>query len=128
MLESSLNFNDYVKPLCPPVVREDEWMEKGDELRVCGWGNTVFMGSQYPDELNCVDVHYVPQSECNDDNSYQGMIQKGMFCAGELGKGGKDACQGDSGGPIIKNGEVVGVVSWGYGCAFPNYPGKVVAF
>ena len=23
-----------------------------------------------------------------------------MFCAGELGIGGKDACQGDSGGPV----------------------------
>ena len=95
---------------------------------MCGWGNTVFMGSDYPSELHCVNVHYVPSVTCNSNEHYQGAIQKGMFCAGELMIGGKDACQGDSGGPATRNGKVVGVVSWGYGCAFPNYPGKLYHF
>ena len=46
-----------------------------------------------------------------------------MFCAGEVNVGGKDACQGDSGGPVTWNGMVIGATSWGFGCAYPNYPG-----
>ena len=47
-----------------------------------------------------------------------------MVCAGVPG-GGKDSCSGDSRGPMVlkKSGELVGIVSWGTGCAKPGYPG-----
>ena len=47
-------------------------------------------------------------------------IADSMICAGEKGKG---PCHGDSGGPLVDGpGYLVGIVSWGYGCA-QGYPG-----
>uniref|UniRef100_A0A3P8TP71 trypsin n=1 Tax=Amphiprion percula TaxID=161767 RepID=A0A3P8TP71_AMPPE len=74
----------------------------------------------YPDRLMCLDVPILSDSSCR--SSYPGQITSNMFCAGFL-EGGKDSCQGDSGGPVVCNGQLQGVVSWGYGCAQRNKPG-----
>jgi secreted trypsin-like serine protease len=43
-----------------------------------------------------------------------------MLCAGSPKA---DSCQFDSGGPLIAGGRVAALVSWGYGCGKPGYPG-----
>ena len=51
-------------------------------------------------------------------------ITDAMICAEYPGR---DSCQGDSGGPFVCNNNgkaiIVGIVSWGDGCAFPDIPG-----
>ncbi len=59
---------------------------------------------------------------------YGSVFTDNMITAGNK-NGGVDTCQGDSGGPLIvadKRGNgwlLVGITSWGIGCAAPNYPG-----
>merc|ERR1740130_1746801 len=90
---------------------------------VIGWGTTAAGGSS-PDILQTVDVPIVSDAECA--SSYSGYEPGNMLCAG-YSAGGHDSCQGDSGGPhfTVADGmaTLVGVVSWGYGCATAGYPG-----
>ncbi|XP_075699008.1 serine protease 1-like [Rhinoderma darwinii] len=89
----------------------------GTMCLVSGWGYT---GTITPDILQCVNVPVLSDEDCQ--KAYPGEITNSMICLG-YPEGGKDSCQGDSGGPVVCNGEVHGIVSWGYGCAQPNYPG-----
>lgn len=88
-----------------------------------GWGTTSSGSSTTPDILRKVSVPLVSQKNCNLPASYNGRITDRMICAGYK-NGGKDSCQGDSGGPltVTRNGvtSLVGVVSWGQGCAWKD--------
>lgn len=89
-----------------------------------GWGATKEGSYTLPNMLQKVMVPLVSQTACNDKSAYNGDITDTMICAG-LKQGGKDSCQGDSGGPLVtidENGKhtLIGVVSWGEGCARPN--------
>ncbi|WP_018157747.1 S1 family peptidase [Demetria terragena] len=99
---------------------------------VYGWGETLGTGAQ--DILRKVNVPVMGDDAC-DEAYYDGRIQtspygdftvdydpSGEVCAG-YPDGGKDACQGDSGGPLVANGRLLGVVSWGNGCAEAGEPG-----
>ncbi len=89
-----------------------------------GWGTLSSGSSSLPKILRKVDVPLVSQKECNQKYAYSGKITNQMMCAG-FRKGGKDSCQGDSGGPLVvidANGKplLVGIVSWGQGCALAD--------
>ncbi|KAJ8976734.1 hypothetical protein NQ317_004285 [Molorchus minor] len=88
---------------------------------ITGWGATSEGGSS-ANVLQVVEVPIINQAVCRNAYSVSAVTDR-MFCAGLLGVGGKDACQGDSGGPVAVNGVLVGLVSWGYGCARPESPG-----
>lgn len=109
-------------------IHDSEDLRDNDSLTVIGWGNMATDGWDMPDVKQHVEVKYITTDDCNQRNSYDGQITDAMMCAGERG-GGEDACQGDSGGPLVRLGngqkpdELVGVVSWGYGCGSARHPG-----
>ena len=82
---------------------------------VTGWG-AIGEGRPGSDLLLGVEVPVVANTECNKPESYGGRVTAQMLCAGERA-GGKDSCQGDSGGPLTHNQRLIGIVSWGAGCA-----------
>ncbi|KAF7280904.1 hypothetical protein GWI33_005370 [Rhynchophorus ferrugineus] len=86
---------------------------------VSGWGATSEGGSGSTQLLR-VDVPVFNHVQCR--AIYGSYIDTTTVCAG-YANGGKDACQGDSGGPYAINGQLVGIVSWGAGCARAGYPG-----
>jgi len=134
-LEDDLIFNEYVQPAClPKLANEKEDYEAGSEVTISGWGSTI--GHEIsvdpplnkPEELQVATVALISDKTCRKPQ-YHGLthFSKSMMCAGRLGVGGVDSCKGDSGGPLVKQIDekwtVLGVISWGHGCAQPNKPG-----
>uniref|UniRef100_A0A8W7PE36 trypsin n=1 Tax=Anopheles coluzzii TaxID=1518534 RepID=A0A8W7PE36_ANOCL len=117
-LESELTFSDVVQPVALP--EQDEAVDAGTMTIVSGWGSTK-SAAESNAILRAANVPTVGQEECREAYSHDAITDR-MLCAGYQ-QGGKDACQGDSGGPLVADGKLIGVVSWGAGCAQPGYPG-----
>merc|ERR1719510_1267660 len=117
-LSSPVSISSAVSPACLPG--DTSKLYDGSKATVSGWGTTSSGGNQ-PTTLREVEVTVQSNQVCN--QAY-GSITSNMVCAADSGK---DSCQGDSGGPmvVLENGRfsLVGVVSWGAGCADPSYPG-----
>ncbi|KOB72570.1 Trypsin [Operophtera brumata] len=81
-------------------------------------------GGSPSEQLRHVQIWTVNQNTCAQRYASVGdTITANMLCSGWLDVGGRDQCQGDSGGPLYHNGVVVGVCSWGRGCAQAFFPG-----
>ncbi|XP_071811004.1 transmembrane protease serine 9-like isoform X2 [Apostichopus japonicus] len=123
LLSSAVDVTDYVRPACLATSQNE--VSTYRRCTVSGWGDTTESGSS-PNTLQEAEVNLFTDEEClqfygSDFNPNT------MICAGYI-EGGIDTCQGDSGGPLVcedVNGKwhLVGVTSWGDGCARPNRPG-----
>lgn len=92
---------------------------------VAGWGLTRETAADLPKTLQKVNIPLVNKTVCN--KNYPNSITDRMLCGG-YARGGKDSCQGDSGGPLVATADnkeryLIGIVSWGGGCARANKPG-----
>ncbi|KAG7334874.1 hypothetical protein KOW79_001470 [Hemibagrus wyckioides] len=121
-LSSAVTVNDYVMPVC--LAESSSVFPGGTNAWVTGFGYVgVGVALPFPQTLQEVQVPIISNSVCAQSYTY---LTDNMMCAG-LAQGGKDSCQGDSGGPlVVKNNGVwiqAGIVSFGKGCALPNFPG-----
>jgi hypothetical protein len=120
----------------------------GDALTVVGWGDTDIRPNVVEPSYMLMEstVYAMTNERCMSESGalvntgetivfegYRGVITENMMCARAADV---DACQGDSGGPLIWRGGsrigddndddrdvLVGIVSWGMGCAESAFPG-----
>ncbi|XP_029160770.1 serine protease snake-like isoform X2 [Nylanderia fulva] len=129
-LMNSVTFSMLIRPACLyqqyDTVPTSAW--------ISGWGVTEFAGDQ-TDRLQKAKLDLVDNLACtirhNSSKEIPHGVTPSMICAGDP-RGGwtSDSCQGDSGGPLqvihprnLCVFQVIGVTSFGQGCAIINTPG-----
>ena len=114
----------------PTLSQWSSLAKAGSAVKSAGWGTTS-SGGNSPDDFRVADLTVIPDSVCGSSGAtyrvgsvtYEGIggsfDADQMICAGGATSSGRpiDTCQGDSGGPLVSGTTLVGVVSWGIGCA-----------
>uniref|UniRef100_A0A672UMU8 Acrosin n=1 Tax=Strigops habroptila TaxID=2489341 RepID=A0A672UMU8_STRHB len=127
-LDRPVQCSDYIQLACVPDASLA--VSQLTDCYISGWGS-MDARCEFPkaaDILQEARVYLIDINICNSSRWYPGDIFSHNLCAG-YPQGGIDSCQGDSGGPLAckdNNADyfwVVGVTSWGKGCARAQQPG-----
>jgi secreted trypsin-like serine protease len=97
----------------------------GSSASAAGWGRTREHGATSPGRLRSVALAIGTSAACaRGDAALRRYSAPSMLCAS---KPGRDTCAGDSGGPLVATShgrlELVGITSFGLGCARSGHPG-----
>jgi len=129
-----IHYQRNIIPICIPDTNDTFVGRRGT---VTGWGR-LYEDGPLPDVIQHVDVPIITNQKCESMYRKAGYIEDipNIFVCAGLAEGAKDSCEGDSGGPLVLEDEdqrwnLVGIISWGIGCALPNQPGvytRITAF
>jgi len=119
------NFGCAAKKIWPACLPDKSRLtyEGWQKTTTTGWG-TLSSGGALPEKLQKVKVAPVSDQVCEAALGEGRINDEVMICAGPK-EGGRDSCQGDSGGPLVTRDSrpgwsLIGVVSFGDGCANPD--------
>ncbi|XP_065114953.1 serine protease 27-like [Paramisgurnus dabryanus] len=123
-LSSSVNFTDYIRPVC--LAAAGSVFDKGLSSWVTGWGYTN--NGTLPNILQEVEIPIVSNKNCSIAYNGSGVtITDNMLCAGQLNDVFKGTCLFDFGGPLVsKQGSQWiqnGIMIMTYACYTKNIPG-----
>ncbi|EEC15853.1 serine protease, putative [Ixodes scapularis] len=120
-VQRPMRFNEMVKPICLPLNPVDLYQKN---VRIAGWGRLNV--SKKFSSFDSIKIRYRTKLFSCLHQIYAGndFNKKFMFCA--YG-GHTDACSGDSGAPVLSQAEdgrffIVGIISYGVGCAVDGRP------
>lgn len=122
-LAAPITYSAYAVPVClptRPLAERELWAVSLHT--VSGWGRRSENGP-ISHILRRLRIPRIRTEQCREDSGV--LLTPNMFCAGYI-EGRQDSCKGDSGGPLVtkykKTVFLLGIVSWGKGCARPgNY-------
>ena len=130
-LSQGVELSKFVRTVCLPEKSEGDLAIPKTRGTVAGWGVTRPLRrgeftqlSETSKVLRHASFPIQSDQLCTNKSGIQ-FNTTTAFCAGN-GRGGEDACQGDSGGAFVRDVSfglsdskwvVIGVVSWGNGCA-----------
>ncbi|XP_034473436.1 phenoloxidase-activating factor 2 [Drosophila innubila] len=130
-LESPLNFQENIQPVCLPNSGEQF---DYDRCFATGWGKNKFgKDGEYQVILKKIDLPVVERTTCQNNlrNTRLGkyfVLHDSFICAG--GEKDRDTCKGDGGSPLVcpikgqpDRFKSAGIVAWGIGCGEENIPG-----
>lgn len=122
-LATPIAYTPYAVPVClptRPLANTHLWAI--EKHTVSGWGRR---GENGPTStvMRRLRAPRIPTRQCVEESGVR--LTVNMFCAGFV-NGSGDSCKGDSGGPLVttykRTNFLLGIVSWGKGCARPgNY-------
>ncbi|XP_075711238.1 acrosin-like [Rhinoderma darwinii] len=125
-VDRPISYNKHIQPACLPRKTSDVTLMT--DCYIAGWGVLEEEATEPSDILQEARVEMISNKRCNSTAWYNGAVGIYNLCAG-YDAGGIDSCQGDSGGPLMckepkaKIFSVVGLTSWGSGCAQARSPG-----
>ena len=129
-MKQPIEFNDDTQPIS--IICSDQVSAGAQDVGVIstitGWGNTS-QGGQGSDVLQFIEVPIISPDDPDLNNQLANQVNPTTEILAGAIDGGMDSCQGDSGGPlVVRNVEdtewlLVGITSWGLGCAQSGKPG-----
>ncbi|XP_014612384.1 PREDICTED: serine protease snake-like isoform X2 [Polistes canadensis] len=136
-LQEAVEFSTLIRPAC----LYQQYDKLCSTAWVSGWGATKYFGNPSK-KLRKAELDLISNIACslryNSTFRIPNGITPSMICAGQLNSKDdlynaddiKDTCQGDSGGPLQRLHprysclyQVIGITSFGAGCAIENSPG-----
>ena len=136
-ISDRFTFTDAIQPVALPLALDGDVIPALDtDILVSGWGEQqAYRAGKYPTELLKTTLAVLAAPLSRECGSYANSAWNYRYeiCVG-VAEGGRDTCQGDSGGPYVSLGldsdgngstepTLVGVTSWGDGCADEGFPG-----